>query len=272
MKFSNFPKKMQRTMILIALICLSTMPLLAAAEDDIVLASSNLHSEISLLPTDAVLAPTDWITKDDALPDTDIYTIYQEVVPFPVMHLPDSTLPQGQTAIVQYGQAGRALVAAYVPNITQSERQPLHRAITEVPTAQVIVHGTQPPSMGTGMLTCPLQDYVFTSPFGQRNGSHHNGVDICAPEGTPVYAADNGIISFAGEKNGYGNCILLDHQNGMCTLYAHNSALLVQVGDIVAQGDTISQVGSTGNSTANHLHFEVQIEGVPQDPAQYIDF
>ena len=80
------------------------------------------------------------------------------------------------------------------------------------------------------------------------------------PEGTPVYAADNGKVIVAGDlDNGYGSYIILDHQNGYKTLYAHNSELLVSVGDIVAQGDQIALSGNTGNSTGPHVHFEIQV-------------
>ena len=91
------------------------------------------------------------------------------------------------------------------------------------------------------------------------------------PEGTPVYAADNGKVIVAGDlDNGYGNYIILDHQNGYKTLYAHNSELLVSVGDIVAKGDKIAFSGNTGNSTGPHLHFEVQVNDEKVVPQQYL--
>ena len=117
----------------------------------------------------------------------------------------------------------------------------------------------------------PISNYTFTSGFKWRWGKLHSGVDLAADEGTPVYAADNGkVIVAENSGNGYGNYIILDHQNGYKTLYGHNSQLLVSVGDIVAKGDKIALSGNTGNSTGPHLHFEVHVGDEKVDPQQYI--
>ena len=117
----------------------------------------------------------------------------------------------------------------------------------------------------------PVTSYTFTSGFKMRWGKLHGGVDLAVPEGTPVYAADNGKVIVAGDlDNGYGSYIILDHQNGYKTLYAHNSELLVSVGDIVAQGDQIALSGNTGNSTGPHVHFEIQVNDEKVDPQQYV--
>ncbi|MFY2763350.1 M23 family metallopeptidase [Arenimonas sp. MALMAid1274] len=107
-------------------------------------------------------------------------------------------------------------------------------------------------------------------PFG-RGRAHHLGIDIDANTGDPVTAAAEGVVSFSGVRNGYGNVVELDHGNGYKTLYAHNSANLVRVGDVVRAGQRIAKVGSTGRSTGSHLHFEVMLNGRQVNPRQYLD-
>jgi murein DD-endopeptidase MepM/ murein hydrolase activator NlpD len=128
-------------------------------------------------------------------------------------------------------------------------------------------------AMPSGM---PAPGYISSSyggrsdPFG-RGRSHHAGIDIDANTGDPVSAAAEGVVSFSGVKGGYGNVIEIDHGNGYSTLYAHNSALLVKVGDVVRSGQQIAKVGSTGRSTGSHLHFEVKLNGQQVNPRQYLD-
>ena len=111
--------------------------------------------------------------------------------------------------------------------------------------------------------------YGITSEFGPRWGTNHNGMDIAANSGTAVYAADGGRVVLAEWYGGYGNCIMIEHGNGYKTLYGHLSYIGVKDGQYVNQGDTIGQVGSTGNSTGPHLHFEVYSNGSRIDPEQF---
>lgn len=97
----------------------------------------------------------------------------------------------------------------------------------------------------------------------------HTGTDIGAQQGAPIWAAQSGTVILAANNGGYGNCVILDHGNGVTTLYGHMSAILVQKGDVVQQGEQIGRVGSTGNSTGPHLHFEIMIDGVPVDAMQF---
>lgn len=110
----------------------------------------------------------------------------------------------------------------------------------------------------------------ITSPFGYRWGRKHTGIDIAAPKGTPVYASASGRVTYAGWKGGYGKCIMIDHGNGIQTLYGHNSVLVVSKGTQVKSGQQIAKIGSTGNSTGPHVHFEVRIKGTPVNPANYL--
>ncbi len=98
----------------------------------------------------------------------------------------------------------------------------------------------------------------------------HPGVDISAPSGTPIYAAAKGRVTRAGWVSGYGLTVEIDHGYGYTTLYGHASKLIAQVGQEVMRGDLIAQVGSTGIATASHLHYEVRVNGVAEDPARYI--
>jgi murein DD-endopeptidase MepM/ murein hydrolase activator NlpD len=110
----------------------------------------------------------------------------------------------------------------------------------------------------------------ITSPFGRRWGRAHTGVDIDAPNRSPIVAAQAGTVTLAGWKNGYGNCVVIDHGHGISTLYGHQSKLAVHVGEHVDQGQYIGNVGATGHVTAPHLHYEVLIGGVPRNPMPWL--
>lgn len=114
---------------------------------------------------------------------------------------------------------------------------------------------------------------IITSRFGNRESirtSGHTGLDIAAPYGTPIKAAADGEVTFAGYSGGYGYVVKMDNGNGVETYYGHCSSLYVSTGDTVEAGDTIAAVGSTGNSTGNHLHFEIRVNGEVVNPQNYI--
>lgn len=128
----------------------------------------------------------------------------------------------------------------------------------------------------TGSFLWPVASYVYVSSrFGLRvhpitgEKKSHTGIDIASNQGTAVYASDGGSVTLAGCNGGYGNCIMIDHGNGYVTLYGHLSSISVSVGQTVSQGATIGAVGSTGNSTGPHLHFEVLKNGTRIDPEQF---
>ena len=104
-----------------------------------------------------------------------------------------------------------------------------------------------------------------------RAGSFHPGLDFRGPKGSPIYAAARGIISFAGQRSGYGNCVEIDHGNGLVTRYAHMSAFRSHIGQPVAPGQIIGLIGSTGRSTGPHLHFEVRINDRPINPRPFLE-
>ncbi len=117
---------------------------------------------------------------------------------------------------------------------------------------------------------------TYTSSFGYRvhpisgRVKMHEGIDLSAPSGTPIRASGNGVISFAGRRNGYGNTVQIAHSFGYATLYGHCSKLLVKEGDTVSRGDVIALVGSTGASTGPHLHYEVSVDGTKVAPDGFL--
>jgi murein DD-endopeptidase MepM/ murein hydrolase activator NlpD len=129
--------------------------------------------------------------------------------------------------------------------------------------------------LGTGRLIWPVRGRI-SSYFGWRTHpilrtkKYHNGIDLAVPSGTPVKAADSGVVLVSGWRGGYGNFVAIDHGKGISTCYGHNSRLLVKVGQRVEKGQTIAISGNTGLSTGPHLHFEVRVNGVPSNPLQYL--
>jgi murein DD-endopeptidase MepM/ murein hydrolase activator NlpD len=111
---------------------------------------------------------------------------------------------------------------------------------------------------------------VLISAFGARERDRHDGIDLACPEGTPVRAADDGVVLYAGEQRGYGNLVLIAHDADVITVYAHNSKNLVAQGDRVTRGEEIARVGRTGNATGPHLHFEVRVGTHPHDPLGFL--
>lgn len=131
------------------------------------------------------------------------------------------------------------------------------------------------PQLGSGKMIWPVRGRI-SSPYGYRmhpilkQNRFHSGIDIAVAHGTPILAADSGVIIFSGVNGGYGNMITIDHGAGLSTTYAHCSVLLVKVKDKVTKGQRIALVGSTGMSTGPHLHFEVRKQGKPDDPNKYL--
>ncbi|MBR5236622.1 MAG: peptidoglycan DD-metalloendopeptidase family protein [Clostridia bacterium] len=128
-----------------------------------------------------------------------------------------------------------------------------------------------------GVFCWPAPSYTYvSSEFGYRihpvygTKKYHSGIDLAAPGGSPILAAADGTVKFAGWNGGYGYCIILDHGGGIQTLYGHSSKLLVSAGQKVTRGQKIALVGTTGTSTGNHLHFEVLNNGTATNPRPYL--
>jgi murein DD-endopeptidase MepM/ murein hydrolase activator NlpD len=124
------------------------------------------------------------------------------------------------------------------------------------------------PASGSGFIW-PVSGPI-TSPFGMRWGTLHPGIDIGVPAMTPVHAAAGGTVIWCGWMSGYGNLVMIDHHNGLVTLYGHNTRVAVSCNEQVSQGQVISYSGCTGFCTGPHVHFEVRLHGTPVDPLGYL--
>lgn len=120
-----------------------------------------------------------------------------------------------------------------------------------------------------GKLSWPVQGVLF-SRFGPRGATRHDGIDIAAPQGTPIHAAADGVVIYAGTQRGYGNIVIVRHEGDLLTLYAHNKKNMVKEGDTVRAGQPIGTVGRTGRATGPHCHFEVRRGTEPHDPLGWL--
>ncbi len=199
----------------------------------------------------------------------------QQNIPYPVKTVKDDTLWPWQRVTRQAGEPGLKLVVMEVTrkNGVLTGQRVLSEQVLKEPVAQVVAQGSRAVSGGgTGKLLWPLSGQI-TSGYGWRatgrNREFHSGLDIAAPAGTPILAADSGVVVFAGWNGGYGLTLVIDHGDGLSTLYGHNSTNLVKEGSRVNKGQAIARVGSTGRSTGPHLHFEVRVNGEPVNPTRY---
>lgn len=205
---------------------------------------------------------------------------YVAEVNYDIEYTDTSDLYRGDYRIVSPGQFGAADVVANVTYVNgeETERTVLSTVTLKEPVTEHRLQGTKerPTWMPTGTFRWPITGRI-TSRFGTRKSpggigsTNHRGLDIAAPRGTPVYAADGGTVTYAGWMGSYGYLVRIRHENtGYETYYAHNSSLTVSVGQHVYKGQQIARVGSTGNSTGPHCHFEVRYNGVARNPLNYL--
>ena len=181
--------------------------------------------------------------------------------------------------VTSKGAFGAADVLANVTYVNgeETERTILSSVTLKEPVTEQQLRGTKarPTWHPTGSFRWPVSGRI-TSRFGGRRSpggigsTNHKGIDIAAPRGTAVCAADGGTVTYAGWMGGYGYLVRINHGNGYETYYGHNSSLTCSVGDHVYKGQQIARVGSTGNSTGNHCHFEVRLNGVARNPLNYL--
>lgn len=180
---------------------------------------------------------------------------------------------KGDEEVEQKGKNGRREVQYRIEtrNGKVTKKVVVDEKIIEKPTDKIIIKGTKViPSRGSGDLTWPADGGYVSSHLGMRWGSMHKGIDIARPTSQAIFAADHGVVESAGWNNGgYGNKIVIDHNNGMRTIYAHLSSINVESGQTVEKGTNIGNMGSTGNSTGIHLHFEVYLNGELENPMDY---
>ncbi|MDP9130332.1 MAG: LysM peptidoglycan-binding domain-containing M23 family metallopeptidase [Candidatus Binatota bacterium] len=142
---------------------------------------------------------------------------------------------------------------------------------TIAPLESAPVPRTLPPpaEIGDDPLLWPVSGRI-NSNYGPRGANFHDGIDIAAPEGTPIRAIERGEVIYSDQLRGYGNIVILRHQGGMVSVYAHNQVNLVHEGQQVIKGEVIAKVGSTGRVTGPHLHFEIRKNNTAQDPLRYL--
>ncbi|WP_042354558.1 M23 family metallopeptidase [Bacillus rubiinfantis] len=201
-------------------------------------------------------------------------TNQKEKIPFTTKVVKDSSMPKGETNVKQKGKAGLQTVIYKITEQNGSivKRGKASQDIIKQPVERIIVKGTKViPSRGEGSFSWPTVGGYISSQMGQRWGRTHKGIDIAGPSDRTIKAADNGVVVRAGWGSGYGNMIIIDHQNGYRTLYGHMSKLKVKAGQVVSKGMAIGVMGSTGNSTGVHLHFEVYKNGNLQNPLKYVN-
>lgn len=184
----------------------------------------------------------------------------------------DETLYEGVRIKTTHPVMGRTVVTTetgYVNGVAVTEKVSEETVDMGTPGTITIGTKTRPAGVGTGNFILPTTARL-TSGFGSRWGRTHYGLDLAASVGTAIYASDYGRVTTAEYKDSFGYLIVIDHGNGYETYYAHNSELLVSVGDVVPQGYQIAKMGSTGRSTGSHCHFEIHYNGVALDPADYV--
>ncbi len=198
---------------------------------------------------------------------------YTLPIDFEIEYEETSALYKGEETVKSSGTKGQRQVVAQIVrhNGEEVSRNELSSKVLSEPKSQVVLKGTKdlPPLMGTGRFIYPTRGRL-SSGFGPRWGRMHNGIDLAAPTGTKIRAADGGRVISAGWEGALGYCVRIDHGQNRVTVYGHASKLFVKAGDRVYQDQHIANVGSTGRSTGSHLHFEVHINGVPQNPLKYL--
>jgi len=200
---------------------------------------------------------------------------YNESIPFETKQVEDATIYKGSTKVVTAGRVGTRKIVADVTYVDNKEvsREILSSTVTQQPVTKVVHVGTKPrpKTVATGRLSRPISGGIISSNYGMRRGSMHKGVDFAAKTGTRISAADGGTVTWAGwKRGGWGYLVVINHGNGIETYYAHNSKVTVRVGQKVAKGEQIAKMGSTGNSSGPHVHFEVHVNGRYVNPWKYI--
>ncbi len=179
--------------------------------------------------------------------------------------------PQGSADENEISGEQALNTAALLPDIPAGDTNII---LTAVPTSPILQITT---AFQSTTLLMPVNNATVSSHFGERsnpithNAETHKGVDLAAPKGSDIFAAEGGTVILSQKSASYGNYIIIDHGNGMQTLYAHCSKLLKRVGDTVEKGDIIARVGSTGQSTGPHLHFEVIKNGEYLNPLTLVE-
>lgn len=213
-------------------------------------------------------------TEPEALINVEVVAQVKETktIPYETKVVKDSSLYKGEKKTVTKGKNGldEIITEVTLVNGEIEDSKLISTSRKEEPVTAVIKEGTKVAVVtGSGRFVWPTKGYV-SSPYGMRWGSFHRGLDIAAPAGTAIVAADSGVVVFAGTRGNYGRLVEIDHGNGYVTRYAHCSQLLVSKGARVSRGQLIAKVGRTGFATGNHVHFEVLYRGANKNPMSFL--
>lgn len=198
---------------------------------------------------------------------------YIEPIPYEIQYENTANLYKNEQTVKSRGTNGEKDVIAEIVrnNGIEVSRKEISSTILSQPVSQVVLVGTKepPPLIGTGSFIYPIRG-TLTSRYGTRWGRLHSGIDLAAPTGTHIKAADGGKVTFSGYNGALGYMVAIDHGGGRVTWYGHCSKLFVKKGERVYQGQHIANVGNTGRSTGPHVHFEVHINGKTKNPLNYL--
>lgn len=192
-----------------------------------------------------------------------------ETIAFEKEVVENDQLPKGETRVKQEGKEGKSEVTYRVisTNNKQVSKDVITEKVVSEPVKHIVEKGTKViPSRGTGEFVWPAVGGYISSKMGMRWGRMHKGIDIARPSDRTIKSVDNGKVVYAGYDGGYGNKVVVDHNNGYRTTYAHLDSISVSVGQTVEAGGKLGVMGNTGNSTGVHLHLEVEKNGKLIDP------
>lgn len=228
--------------------------------------------EGGLLEIDAELQVMEYKPLVDVLVTEE--ELVEESVDFQTEIIEDDDMLKGEQKVKQEGKKGKkeVLYSIQKMNGKEKDRKALEQDITKEPVKEIIIKGTKViSSKGTGEMAWPAVGGYISSHPGERWGKQHKGIDIAGPTNKNILAADNGVVESAGfNSGGYGNLVVINHNNGMVTKYAHLDSIDVKAGQVVEKGSKIGVMGTTGDSTGIHLHFEVYKNGALQNPNDYV--
>lgn len=239
------------------------------------------------IPVDVIYENNPWIVNDritqgDELnltvlqPKLSVRTVEelveQQEIHFETETITDDEMKVGETEVIQAGQNGQKLITYQMTKINGQlrEEEIISEEITLEPVKAIVKKGTKVVGEGTGNFAWPVESANISSGYGMRWGRLHKGIDITSSK-RDILAADHGKVTAAGYRYDYGNYVIIDHQNGFETLYGHLSRLDTEAGAVVEQGDKIGVMGSTGDSTGVHLHFEIINNGSVENPMKYLN-
>ncbi len=214
----------------------------------------SLESSAPAAPTDATAAPADLTATENQPVET---VVVQEAAVVEAASA-DGTVVEAATAQAAVLQ---------VPNAKPAREVALPAIAQQPPPPTTTAALPNPPKRQGRLFDWPVTGKVISSHGPKKGGLHNDGINIAAPAGTPVRAAESGVVAYTGgDLKGFGKLVLIKHQDGYVTAYAHNSQVLVQRGETVRRGDVIARVGETGNVDTPQLHFEIRKDAKPIDP------